>query len=168
MAFNKEQKHEDNRDLYMILFALVVLLLSISYVRLASRATELTPTDNTAMWGIGYVDIQTVDATIGADNSEEPILNNTSIVLKPGFKTDDDYITYQIRVKNNGTLNATLNSIYVYNPDYDTFDYIFKGIHEGDILLAGNTKVFTLTIKVKKYAPEISNDFFINLNYVQK
>lgn len=169
---DKEQVREEsnNKDRYMILFSLVVLLFSIAYVRLAYRLfdTDVEPTNNSAFWEISYIDVKTIDSSIGAKNISMPVLNNSNIYFDTDFITNGDYLTYKIRVMNKGSLDAVLNSMNVYNSNEDEFDYIFEGIKIGDTLLAGEIKEFDFTIKAKNAKEGSKDNFIIGLNYIQK
>lgn len=167
---NKPNKETmlDKKDKYITLFSLVVFAFSIAYVQLIYCSLNVEATSKQSLWNISFSKVETVDITEGARNVSDPNISGHSIFFDTSFMNEGDLITYKVRVQNKGNLNAILDSIYVYNPDYETFEYIFDGINEGDLLMAGDIKEFNFTIKVKGSVVDTKSNFFINLNYVQK
>lgn len=93
-----------------------------------------------------------------------------AVLSKPG-----DEITYEVDVTNNGTIDAILDSITgldeVNAADPVEIQYEINGLNEGEILAAGETKTFTVTVTwtAGTGIPEgiMSKTSAITLNYIQ-
>ena len=127
-----------------------------------------------SMWNVGFVDM-ILSSKIG--NSEEidlPSFTKTKANFHVLLSEAGDEISYNIVIKNSGTIDAKVSNITI-NPLTDTNDpifFVFSGLEVGDELDAG--KSVTVNVNVK-YNPnysgstdKITKDFAVFINYVQK
>ena len=76
-----------------------------------------------------------------------------------------------IAIKNGGTLDAKLESITFVDSDNEAIVASYSGISQNDVIEAGRTQTFTITVKFNEsytYTPEVTTgSVTMNLTYVQ-
>ena len=150
----------------------VFLMLGLGYA-LLSQNLEIQGTGTiTSDWNILITDIVTKDKSNTASNVTEPNHSGTSATINAKFELPGDYISYDITVANQGTLNAVLDSIKIKMKDQEVFLFSVEGIQSGEALNVSEEKTFTLTIKYNENittTPDITNiDLSMNLDYLQE
>ena len=90
---------------------------------------------------------------------------------KENIAQPDTRAYYDVTVKNGGTLNAELDSIVFTDSNNDAILYSYSYISEGDVINAGATQTFTITVEFNNSyttMPESTNSSVtMNLTYVQ-
>ena len=150
----------------------IFLMLGLGYA-LLSQDLDIRGTGTiTSDWNILITDIVTKDKSNTASNVTEPTHSGTSATMNAKFELPGDYISYDITVANQGTLNAVLDSIKIKMKDQEVFLFSVEGIQSGEALNVSEEKTFTLTIKYNENittTPDITNiDLSMNLDYLQE
>ena len=127
-----------------------------------------------SMWNVGFVDM-ILSSKIG--NSEEidsPSFTKTKANFHVLLSEAGDEISYNIVIKNSGTIDAKVSNITI-NPLTDEDDqilFVFSGLEVGDELDAGKSVTFNVNVKYNPNysgsADRITKDFAVFINYVQK
>ena len=155
----------------MILLALV-LLMAIRYAAFAQRLNINGSTQISSSWDVHIEDIsvnselqngQNINASVGENNLSATF---EAELIEPGSS-----VTYDITVRNAGTLDAKLDSIVFTNSNNEAIQYSYAGISESDVIEAGQTQTFTITVKFNEsYTTTPDNktsSVTMNLTYVQ-
>lgn len=150
----------------------VFLMLGLGYA-LLSQDLDIKGTGTiTSDWNILITDIVTKEKSATASNVTEPNHSGTSATINAKFELPGDYISYDITVANQGTLNAVLDSIKIKMKDQEVFLFSVEGIQSGEALNVDEEKTFTLTIRYNENitsTPDITNiDLSMNLDYLQE
>lgn len=102
-----------------VIVALVLMFLCMSTVYIAvAEPIEITSSarkvTKKAAWNVKIVDIDVVSIS-GKTVYTDPVFTATSCTLSHNFTSYGDSITYKVRIKNNGTLDAKLdfNSLFL-------------------------------------------------------
>lgn len=99
----------------------VFLMLGLGYA-LLSQDLDIKGTGTiTSDWNILITDIVTKEKSATASNVTEPNHSGTSATINAKFELPGDYISYDITVANQGTLNAVLDSIKIKMKDQEVF-----------------------------------------------
>ena len=96
-------------------------------------------------------------------NAEAGSTDHTGTVasISPVFYTEGDSVTYSVTVENQGSIDATLDSITsavstTEGTNYPNVEYEYEGIKATDILKAGDSVKFNVTISYVKADQEVT------------
>ena len=137
-----------------------------------SKQVKLGKNDG-GSWDIRFTDMYQQKKIGSASEISSPIYNSTKASFHVLLSSPGDEITYNLTIKNNGTLNAKVSSIYVMpeNREGDAIVYFVDGINVGDILDAGQSTNMTVTAKFNPsgmHGSEIVKNVSVIVNYVQR
>ncbi len=168
------RNHKKNKT-YLLIGLVVIcifLMLGLGYALLSQNLDIKGTGTITSDWNILITDIVTKDKSNTASNVTEPNHSGTSATMNAKFELPGDYISYDITVANQGTLNAVLDSIKIKMKDQEVFLFSIEGIQSGEALNVSEEKTFTLTIKYNENittTPDITNiDLSMDLDYLQE
>ena len=106
----------------------------------------------------------------GATSNYSSYTDN-SVTFAADLYLPGDYITYKIKVKNQGNIDAILKKINVEKTDNPAILFDYKGINEGDILKKGDEVTFTVTASynnnITTQPQDVSGKIKITLDYEQ-
>lgn len=158
------------KSMIIVAMVIAVVIMAIGYAAFQTKLTINGTGSITSKWGI-IISSVTTSITGSAYNIEEPTYSNTNMTFHAGFKKPGDKIVYEVTVKNNGTVDAILNSIEAQAKGSYALKYTLAGIEEKTRLGAGVSKTFTITIEFDRNMTSIPSDtskeLAIDLNYVQ-
>lgn len=139
----------------------------------SSQSRGSRPSNN-QRWNVGFINNVLVEKVGEAYEVSAPTYTSTRATFHVGFIEQGDEITYNIDIKNSGTIDAKVSEIIV-NPiseDDDPILYSISNINVGDELDAG--KVTTMSVRIQ-YNPnytgpknKLTQDLVVLINYVQK
>lgn len=139
-----------------------------------NRNTYNVPQSDSQRWNVGFVNMALSEKIGSAGEASKPSYTRTRasfhvLLVEPG-----DEISYDIDIKNSGTIDAKVSDITI-NPITEISDpisFVFSGLEVGDELDAGETTKVSVNIK---YNPnyngtkeKVNQDFVVLINYVQK
>lgn len=134
---------------------------------------NVTPSDS-QRWNVGFVNM-TLSERIGfAREVNAPSYTSTRANFHVSLVELGDEISYNIDIKNSGTIDAKVADITIYpiTDIDDQISFVFSGLEVGDELDAGDTTTVSVNIK---YNPQYtgseentSQDFLVLISYVQK
>ncbi|MBR3229974.1 MAG: hypothetical protein IKF91_04020 [Bacilli bacterium] len=126
------------------------------------------------MWDVGFVNMDLSSKVGQAVEVISPSFTKTRANFHVSLVEPGDEISYNIDIKNSGTIDAKVSDIII-NPITEIDDpilFVFSGIEVGDELDAGKTTTVSVNVK---YNPnytgpkdKLSQDFVVYINYVQK
>lgn len=127
-----------------------------------------------SMWDVGFVNMNLSSKVGQAEEIISPSFTKTRANFHVSLVEPGDEISYNINIKNSGTIDAKVSDITI-NPITEINDpilFVFSGIEVGDELGAGRTATVSVNVK---YNPNytgpkdrLSQDFVVYINYVQK
>ena len=181
------EKERKVKKLALVAVIVAVLGMTIAFAALSQTLTiKGTGKVDTATWNIHFKNLQFLNKTTNASvngtpelSEDEVTISNINVTLKqPG-----DYVTYTVDIKNDGNINAEIQSIDMptltsVQSELFTFTAVYTGttdkVSVGDTLYEGQTRNVTLTFKYKditdssllpEKAEEISLTY--SIHYVQ-
>lgn len=164
---------EDMRksSVIMVLLA-VVLIMAIGYTAFAQQLTINGSAEINSTWDVHIEDIAVNNTTLDAENVSTSVGDNhLSATFNANLTTPGSSVTYDVTVKNGGTLDAKLDSIVFTDSNNDAIVYSYSGISKDDVIDAGGTQTFTITVTFNdSYTtmPEsTTSSVTMNLTYVQ-
>ena len=162
-------------------FIIAVLIVTLvgATIGYAALATNLyingrAGVSQDASWLIEFTNSEKKSGTEGAEvRSFEH--NATTFEFDVLFSEPGDTVTYTVDVTNSGTIDAKLDSITgveeANNKEPDQIKYEITGLTEGEVLAAGETKSFDVTVSWVAGTDipegETAKTSAISLNYVQ-
>lgn len=130
----------------MILVA-VVLIMSIGYAAFAQKLTINGTSTITSSWDIYIEDIAVNNKTLDAENVSASVDDKLSATFQANLVSPGSSVTYDVTVKNGGNLNAKLDSLTFTDSNNEAILYSYAGINENDVINAGDTQTFTITVQ---------------------
>ena len=143
-----------------------------------NKKSDRTPYDtrpsDSQRWDVGFVNMKLKNKVGGSLEIAKPSYTKTTASFHVNLSEPGDEISYNIDIKNSGTIDAKVSDITI-NPITEIDDpilFVFSGVEVGDELDAGKTTTVSVNIK---YNPNytgpkerVSEDFVVHINYVQK
>ena len=166
------------KSTHKIVISLVIvgLLLTMWYAVFAQPlAFNTKQTNDDGSWNIGFTDMQISDIVGGAKELGKPSFTSTKANFYISLTGPGDKIVYDLTIKNSGTFNAKVDSIYIV-PENKPDDYIIYsvgGISLGDELDAGESTHMTVTamynrnVKGTEFTDGVRKDMSVIVNYKQ-
>lgn len=185
MIRNEIRKHKYNKKrTFLFLFLIIMLLgISLAYSFLSvSIGYNGISTISAATWDVHFANIVVDSGSVTAitpvtiSETDTTTINFTAQLNKPG-----DYYEFTVDIVNNGTINATIDSI-VMLPDISNKKYLKytatysdgNAIAKDDLLLANTKKTINVSMRYEEcesdtdYPAELTqHDINFTLNYVQ-
>lgn len=163
-----------NKLVFTVLVIIFVMVTAV--VVLANQNGWLKPGsghghgDGDARWKVEFTSIAEGEKTGEASSRYAPYHTSTFATFYVDLVVPGDSITYDIQVSNRGTLDATLDEIYLITNRYkDAIKYEILGIDEGDILKKGTSKNFKVKVSYELTATEaVEFDKPISMSFVFK
>lgn len=166
------EKNEEKNKTYVIIGLLIaVVIMTIAYMRLATVARLKTNTyAEDDVWDIAITNIKMVESRGSASEKTKPTFSSRNASFDVHLEKPNDYMKYEVTIKNRGTLNAKLHS-YLIIPEIDTpnIEYTIDNLYVNQSLLSGNETKMYVTIKYigETDKPQESSKTII-LEYLQK
>ncbi len=166
----KMSKQSTNR--IVIALVAVAAFLIIWYATFAQPlAFNVRQADDGAC-NIGFTDMQVDDIIGGAKELSKPSFTSTKANFYISLSGPGDKIVYDLTIKNSGTLNAKVDSIYIVpeNKPDDNIIYSVGGINLGDELDAGESVHMTVTAMYNRSVnnnESVRKDMSVIINYKQ-
>lgn len=130
----------------MVLVA-VVLIMSIGYAAFAQKLTINGTSTIASSWDIYIEDIAVNNKTLDAENVSASVDDKLSATFQANLVSPGSSVTYDVTVKNGGNLNAKLDSLTFTDSNNEAILYSYAGINENDVINAGDTQNFTITVQ---------------------
>lgn len=172
----KNSKNTNNK--YVILLVSLGALLMMWYTTFAqplgfNNAQKQVSESPYVSWDIKFTDMYQKRKVGSAKEISSPSYSSTKANFHVSLSNPGDEITYNLTIKNAGTLNAKISSIYVLpeNSPEDAILYHVDGIKVGDYLDAGQSTNMTVTAKFNENSTVGNKNIksvSVIINYVQR
>ncbi len=132
----------------------LLLLLCIMTIAYASFQSHLNIVGAANISSKFDVEIENVTAAkiVGGASNSSLVYTGTSVTFKALLTAPGDMITYNVMVKNNGSIDAKVSDIEVSSSFNDDIIFEVQGINEGDILKANDFVIYTVIVKYNNNA----------------
>ncbi len=150
----------------------IVFVMAVGYAAFSTTLNIQGTANVTSKWDV-HIDSITPGTPVGTAKSVSATVEDGS--LNANFTTElvspGDSLTYTVTVKNDGTLAAKLSNLTFTHDENDAILYTYNGIAKDDVIAAGKTQTFTITVQ---YNPAVTgqptntkSDLSMVMNYVQ-
>lgn len=158
---------------HIIIMALVgiIFVMSLAFAAFSSLLTinGTATVDNS--WNVEIINIISKNKIGSASNNGEPVYTKTSATFKTTLVSPGDSMTYDVTIKNKGTIDAKLSKITLTDSNNPAIIFETSGIEEGDVLKVGEETIFTVVVKYNNNIssqPDVLNaSLTVKLDYVQ-
>ncbi len=167
-----ESKKFKDRVIFALIVVIFVMIAAI--VVLAQNNITLINGVNGgdgAIWKVEFTDVKEVERVGNAINKRDPQYTVTLVSFDVEFLVPGDSLTYEVKMKNDGKLDAVLSKIdRLETEDVDIIQYYVDGMEEGEILKSGEEK--TIRVKVVYEKPlgenkEVNKAILLSFNFEQ-
>ena len=141
MKLDKRQKNH-----LLIGLCTIVLVMAVGYAAFAQRLNINGTANVTSTWNVLITDIKKKKKS-GGNSASAPTHTNTTATFSSTLTKPGDYITYEVTVENQGTIDAILKTITKTDANNNAIVFTVDGIAENDALNAGATTTFTVKVE---------------------
>ena len=140
-----EDMHKSS--IIMVLLA-VVFVMAIGYAAFSQQLTINGTASIDSSWDVHIEDIAVNGTTLDGNNVSATVGDDKlSASFQAELVSPGSSVTYDVTVKNGGTLNAKLESITFTDDNNDAIEYSYAGITQNDVINVDGTQTFTVTVK---------------------
>ena len=134
-------------SIIMVLLA-VVFVMAIGYAAFSQQLTINGTASIDSSWDVHIEDIAVNGTTLDGNNVSATVGDDKlSASFQAELVSPGSSVTYDVTVKNGGTLNAKLESITFTDDNNDAIEYSYAGITQNDVINVDGTQTFTVTVK---------------------
>ena len=155
----------------VIIMCCLIFVMVIGYAAFSTNLNINGTANIASTWKVEFTNIEEVSKSSGVTVKTAPTASGTMATFDVAFTSPGDSIEYDITIKNNGTLDAVIDSIKTTNTGSDAIKFEISGVTEGDTL----AKQATTKVKVKisydssvtTQPTSLSRTLTLNIIYVQ-
>ncbi len=165
-----------NKNILIGALIAVVLIMGVGYAAFAQQLTINGNAEITSKWDV-HIDGITAGEPVGtATTKEAPTFTNTTATFSTNLVAPGDSLTYTVSIKNGGTLDAKVTDsgvTFTEGANTGAIKYTYTGIAAGDVIAAGASKTFTVTVtylssvETQPTQADLSNSVTMILNFEQ-
>lgn len=163
-------KNREKRTLVIICLTAVLVCMTIGYAAFQTQLNITGTSTIASKWDVQITGISSGTPTGTGENAVAPSYTGTTANMEANLYAPGDAMTYDITIKNNGTIDAVLSDIIKSNSNNPAILFETSGVSEGDVLKAGETALMTVKISyadVTSQPSNLSGEMSITLNYTQ-
>lgn len=159
------------KTVIMIVLVVMVCVMTTGYAILRQGLSISGTSSIDSTWKVEVMNIEESNIVGDAKSAETPSYTSTTAKFRVSLLNPGDSITYKIKVKNGGTLNAKVDSYSIEIDENDAIIYEVSGLEDGDLLDAGAENTISIKVSFKEGyigQPEVTTkDIKVIVNYVQ-
>ena len=160
------------KTIVMIALIVAICVMATGYAILRQQLVVTGTSSITSTWQVRIVDVTTSDIVGDAANKSTPTYTNTTAKFKTSLINPGDSITYNIKIKNTGTLIAKVSNYNVDIGDNDAIEYKVTGLEKDAVLVPDAEQTVKVKVSFKTgYVGQPSvttNNIKVIVNYVQQ
>lgn len=155
---------------WILLVVATIFIMSTGYAALSEQIQIDGTAKITSNWKVAIIDVQESERT-GKVASKFRDFTDTSASFEVDLTEPGDKISYTIKIKNKGTLDAMLDTIEITRTDNPAIIFNVLNVEEGEVLKAGEEKEIYASVEYSNMVtsqPETTlGTYGVNFNYVQ-
>ena len=163
-------KNREKRTLIIICLTAVLVCMTIGYAAFQTQLNIIGTSTIASKWDVKIIGISSGTPTGTGENAIAPSYTGTTANMEANLYVPGDALTYDITIKNNGTIDAVLSDIIKSNSNNPAILFETSRVGEGDVLKAGATAIMTVKISyadVTSQPSNLSGEMTVTLNYTQ-
>ena len=149
----------------------IVCIMAIGYAAFSTSLNISGTSTITSKWEIKITDVTITNVIGNATKAIEPVISNTAVTFKTNLTSPGDSMTYTVTITNSGTVDAKIESIEMTESKNPAIIFSTTGINENDLLKAGETQTYDVTIayntEVTQQPEDLAGTLTVKLNYIQ-
>lgn len=158
-------------SLIMVLLA-VVFVMAVGYAAFSQQLTINGSAQITSTWDVHIEEISVAsEQNQGKNISATVAQDKLSVSFQTELVVPASSVTYNITVKNGGTIDAKLDSLVFNDSNNEAIKYSYSGINLDDVIESGESQTFTVTVSFNDQyttTPEVkTSELTMTLGYVQ-
>lgn len=163
----------DSKAKKLIIVALIICIsiMSIAYANLFQQLTINGNASVIASWKVEITSIKEGNVIGGASSVYAPSYSSSTARFDVNLTSETDSIEYLVTIKNNGDLDAKLDSIVTNKTGSDAIVYEISNIKENDILKKGENVTVKIKVSINPNIgineSNIKTEMLIIFNYIQ-
>lgn len=132
----------------IIIFSLVGVLLcmAVGYAAFSETLNITGKSTITSSFDVKIKDIYSTNVVGGAQDLEAPNHDDTTANFRAGLYAPGDSITYDITIRNNGTLSAVIKLLNYTTTASENIDVVTSGVREGQVIHPEEEKHLYITV----------------------
>ena len=163
---------KNRKNIIIIILIVVITLMAVAYSEFATQLKINGNAEITGQWDVKIIGIEAKDVSEGC-SAGSPEYTNTTAKFDAKLNKPGDKISYEITIKNAGTIDAILSeSKFTSDEEHGSSAIIYSNTSPSQTLLAGQETTFTVTVTYDESVtevPEIKTKSIIGIiEYVQK
>ena len=150
----------------------IVFVMAVGYAAFSTTLNINGTAEITSKWDVHIKSI-TAGTPVGTAKSTKASLGESKLTAEFGTElvSPGDALTYTVVVENAGTLDAKLSSLTFTPGNNDAIIYSYNGIKQDDVIAAGDTQSFTVTVTyssaITSQPANTSSNLSMVMSYVQ-
>ena len=178
-------KNKNKKNLIIGILSALVIVMAVGYAAFATNLDITGTTSIDSRWDVKILSITPDKTATNTGTEQAPVYTTpgdiahsiTNNDLTANFSTalisPGDTVTYEVVVKNNGTLNAKLISLVKTDTNNPAISFAVSGIAENDVLEANASKTITIVVTYvnntngQGQPASTTSELGITLNFVQ-
>ncbi len=149
----------------------VVLLMAVGYAAFSSVLNISGTGSITSSWNIKITNVEVSNIVGDASDGEGTTFENLTATINSNLVSPGDSITYDVTVRNDGSLDAVLTDINLTESTNPAISFSTSNLEAGDELGVGEEAVLKVTItynNVTEQPENTSASLNVTLDYAQK
>ena len=155
--------------LTMFVLTIVLCIMTLGYAALQEKIDITGGASINSVYRVEITKIEQASLTGSAEVKEIPTYTGLTANFHVGLTAVTDTITYNVEISNLGTVDVKLNNTIINVEGSNKIKVTKSGVANGDIILAGESKVMIVKIKYdgEEEANEITGTISMNLDYTR-
>lgn len=162
--------YSSKKKVVIIVMCVMMIFMAIGYAVLSTNLNIKGTSNLTGTWGI-RIDSITSTATGRAYNITNPTYTDTNMTFNVGVKEPGDKMTFEVVLKNYGSIGAILDDIEASSSGSPSINYSISGIKKGDKLSGYASTTLTIVTEFDINATELptatNKTLNIKLSFIQ-
>ena len=162
--------YRNKKKIIIGIMCVLVLVMVVVYAAFMTRLTINGTGNITSTWNIEITNIQS-NITGTAYNISEPTYSGTNATFNAGLNKPGDKIEYSITVRNNGSIDAIINTVNIKTTGSYVIIFTVEGIQNQERLASEESKTFKIIVEFDREATSIPSDttkeIIMDINCIQ-
>ena len=143
-----------NKNLIIVIFLIAISMMSIAYSSFVTSIKLNTKSTISGEWNIKIIKVEVKDKSNEADPGTLNFTDTTA-TFDAKLNKPSDFITYEITIKNQGTIDAKLDNITITGEKDEPKEILYENTSPANNLGKGEQTSFTITVKYDDTADKI-------------
>lgn len=140
------RKNRKQRNIMIISLVAVLVCMAVGYAAFSANLNISGTSNITSSFDVKITDITSGSIAGNAQDLDTPRHTDTTANFRAGLTSPGDSITYDIKIENQGTLDATIKLLNYTATQSDVIKVTSSGVREGQVIKKGEEKHLYITV----------------------